>query len=150
MTKPDEHAEQLETARFFQIGTPEEHLVLMRKVPCGAPGCPEVASRRQRCRRCWNVVARCGAHDQNLDQETKEHCSDMASCRSCNADIEWAEWEASGKAIPLDRAPDPKGNLVLVAGKVRMYKEEDAKLARERRVSHFATCPHRDDWRTNR
>ena len=71
----------------------------------------------------------------------------MANCRSCNADIEWAEWAESGKPVPLDVGAKPNGNLVVIGGKVRRYAPEDAKLARDRRVSHFATCPDRDQWR---
>jgi hypothetical protein len=72
----------------------------------------------------------------------------MASCRSCNADIEWAEWADTGKAVPLDVGAKPNGNLVVVSGKVRRYTHEDAKLGREKRASHFATCPDAKDWRS--
>lgn len=71
----------------------------------------------------------------------------MASCRSCNADIEWATWADSGKAIPLDVGAAPNGNLALVAGKVHRFTAEDEKLERDRRVSHFATCPDAKGWR---
>lgn len=72
----------------------------------------------------------------------------MASCRSCGAAIEWATSETTGKPVPLDVAPAPKGNLALVAGKAHRYGDEDAKVHRERRVSHFATCPQADSWRS--
>ncbi len=71
----------------------------------------------------------------------------MASCRSCNAPIEWAEFEASGKPCPLDAEPVANGNLVLLKGKVRKYTDEDARLGRERRASHFATCKDATQWR---
>lgn len=71
----------------------------------------------------------------------------MAACRSCNADIEWAEWVSSRKPIPLDAKPSPKGNLAVVAGKVHYYGAEDARLGRERRTSHFANCPDAQKWR---
>lgn len=71
----------------------------------------------------------------------------MASCRSCNADIEWATWSDSGKAVPLDIGAVPNGNLALVAGKVHRYGPDDERLARARRVSHFATCPQAQSWR---
>lgn len=74
----------------------------------------------------------------------------MANCRSCGADIEWAEWEKSGKATPLDLAPDPKGKLVLVNGKIRYATLEDDRLKRERRVSHFSSCPDAQQWRGGR
>lgn len=71
----------------------------------------------------------------------------MPSCRSCGADIEWAEWQDSGKAVPLDVGAVANGNLALVGGKVHRYTADDAKLARDRRVSHFATCVDADRWR---
>jgi hypothetical protein len=65
------------------------------------------------------------------------------TCRSCGAEVEWATWD-SGKAMPVDIAPDPKGKLVVFAGKVRVATPDDDKLKRERRTSHFATCPNSD------
>jgi hypothetical protein len=51
----------------------------------------------------------------------------MATCRSCGHDIEWVTTEATGRPMPLDPGPD-----------------------RERRVSHFATCPQADQHRRGR
>lgn len=70
-------------------------------------------------------------------------------CRSCGADIEWATW-SSGKAMPVDLAPDPSGKLVVIAGAVRVATPEDDKLKRERRTSHFATCAFAGDHRKAR
>ena len=72
----------------------------------------------------------------------------MASCKSCGAPIEWAHWETSGKATPIDAAPAANGNLAVVNGKIHKYTAEDARLARDRRTSHFATCPDAQDWRS--
>ena len=72
----------------------------------------------------------------------------MATCRSCDAPIEWAEWADSGKPVPLDVGAVANGNLALVAGKVHRYSADDARLARDRRVSHFATCPDAKTWRS--
>jgi hypothetical protein len=72
----------------------------------------------------------------------------MAKCRSCDAPIEWAEWADSGKRVPLDVAPATNGNLAVVAGKVHRFTDEDARLGRERRVSHFVTCPDAGSWRS--
>lgn len=72
----------------------------------------------------------------------------MANCRSCSAPIEWAEWADSGKAVPLDVDPAENGNLAVVAGKVHRFTADDARLGRERRVSHFATCPDAGKWRS--
>ena len=71
----------------------------------------------------------------------------MATCRSCNAPIEWGTSDTTGKPIPLDLAPSPTGNLSIVNGRVRAYGSDDARVHRERRVSHFATCPDAADWR---
>lgn len=125
----------------------EQHLVTLRRVPCGEPACREIAHHWMRCRRCRDVVARCGAHDAKLELQTKEHCPTMTTCRSCNAEIEWAEWAASGKSIPLDVGTKSDGNLAVVSGKVHPYTDADAKLGRERRRSHFASCPDSDRWR---
>ena len=72
----------------------------------------------------------------------------MANRRSCNADIEWAEWADSRKALPLDVGAKPNGTPALVSGKVHRYGPADEKLGRERRISHFATCPDAKDWRS--
>lgn len=70
-----------------------------------------------------------------------------AKCRSCGAPIEWATSETTGKSIPLDLVPTANGNLVLVNGRSRYYSADDVKLHRERRTSHFATCPDAKQWR---
>lgn len=71
----------------------------------------------------------------------------MPRCRSCEAPIEWAAWEKSGKPCILDASADPNGKLVCVAGKVRYATAEDDRLRRPRRTSHFATCPNADQHR---
>lgn len=71
----------------------------------------------------------------------------MPTCRSCEALIIWATSPTTGKSIPLDAEPTPNGNLVLVGGEARVYTEEDARLARDRHTSHFATCPDAGSWR---
>lgn len=49
--------------------------------------------------------------------------------------------------MPVDVGENPKGSLAVVAGKVHMFGPEDAKLHRERRISHFATCPNASEHR---
>lgn len=71
----------------------------------------------------------------------------MANCKSCGAEIEWVEGERTGKPMPLDVGAKPDGNLVVVNGKARAFTAEDGKLHRERRTSHFATCPDAKEWR---
>lgn len=74
----------------------------------------------------------------------------MSVCRTCGADIIWAETE-SGKRMPLDRAPViPKGLFVLTA-----RPGQEAPLASSVASSqtpalyqsHFATCPQADEHR---
>lgn len=79
----------------------------------------------------------------------------MANCKSCGAEIEWARHAKTGKMWPLDVTRDsrgnqietPGGNLAVMAGLVKTYEPADKKLARDRRTSHFATCPHAGQWR---
>lgn len=61
-------------------------------------------------------------------------------CRKCGEQIEWGRWDKSGKSMPLDAYPHPAGKLVLVNGKISRFTDNDAKLQRDRRVSHFDTC----------
>lgn len=84
--------------------------------------------------------------------------SDRSACRSCKAPIRWAETDA-GKAIPIDPEPVPTGNLVMthvtVGGPVRVryvrvrYVRKGEQLSPEapRYVTHFVSCPERDQWR---
>ncbi len=71
----------------------------------------------------------------------------MASCNSCGAAIEWAESATTGKSVPIDLEPTKDGTLAVVNGKAHAYTLEDLALKRERRTSHFATCPDAADWR---
>lgn len=53
---------------------PEHHVVYLRVVSCGAPGCSDRAGNWMRCATCKSLVARCGLHNRHLPQTTKEHC----------------------------------------------------------------------------
>lgn len=82
----------------------------------------------------------------------------MSRCRSCNAEIIWAE-TAGGKRMPLDVEPvipDIRGLQVLIPGRgdqgedlVRSATADDVALTRFYR-SHFATCPNADKHRSPR
>lgn len=70
----------------------------------------------------------------------------MARCRSCQALILWAITE-NGKTMPVDRTPDPRGNLILTGNRVDGKDEVHAISSRDelkgdevRYTSHFATC----------
>lgn len=78
----------------------------------------------------------------------------MGSCNSCGAPIRW-ERTTAGKRIPLDPAPVPDGNVVIVdngdgttmamvlAGvALRLSGDAVPKFK-----SHFATCPDADSHR---
>jgi len=71
----------------------------------------------------------------------------VAKCNSCEAEIEWAESATTGKPVPLNVGATPDGSLAVVNGKAHAYTLEDLALKRDRRTSHFATCPDADDWR---
>ena len=73
----------------------------------------------------------------------------MASCRSCEAPIIWADTQ-SGRKMPLDEQPTPAGNMVYVNGIARTVRYEDRRLARPTYTSHFATCPNADTHRRAR
>ncbi len=66
----------------------------------------------------------------------------MSACRSCGARIVWAK-TSTGKAIPVDADPVEHGNIVLSSGGVA----EVGPAGSGTHVSHFATCPERDEWR---
>jgi hypothetical protein len=75
-------------------------------------------------------------------------------CRSCGAEIYWAERRDSGKRVPVDSVPNSDGNLVLtlrngLRGKLLAERFDPAFHPPERRrwVSHFVSCPQAKAWR---
>lgn len=83
-----------------------------------------------------------------------ERSTDPTPCRSCQAELHWAKWLESGKAVPIDRKPHVNGNIVLTlkpSGALIAEKYDHIKHAgRNRYVSHFATCPEAGKWRGDR
>lgn len=73
----------------------------------------------------------------------------MAWCRSCGADIRWAELEVSSKRIPLDPFPAENGNILLNSnGKAEVLHKHDMESATPPLyVSHFLTCPNAGEHR---
>lgn len=76
-----------------------------------------------------------------------------AQCRSCDAPIRWV-LTTNGRRMPLDAKAVPNGNCYLVGVKrgtpiVEVCAKPEDVPEREplRYVSHFTTCPDRDDWR---
>lgn len=75
-------------------------------------------------------------------------------CRSCHKEVRWVVTEPSLKRMPLDPIPAPDGNMWIdrIEGGVpvmRVALNADGVPASVplRYVSHFVTCPDRDDWR---
>lgn len=73
-----------------------------------------------------------------------------ATCRTCGADIIWAETMA-GKRAPIDAEPNPEGNVVLFddGGPTRCMSLGGPILDKARAddettlyTNHFATCPY--------
>lgn len=70
----------------------------------------------------------------------------MKSCKYCGRPVRWATWADSGKRIPLEAEPDPRGNLELIPhGGGDKVKRADLFTADHRRYKpHFASCPEAD------
>lgn len=70
-------------------------------------------------------------------------------CRDCGAEITWVRTFKNDKAMPLDKAPSDKGNVIVrpIDGKAIVIRQQDRLDAiaagEELYVCHFATCPAR-------
>lgn len=83
----------------------------------------------------------------------------MSRCEACGAAIVWATTFAAGEPSPFDADPHELGEYLLeqhdagvVAVHVPAPPAEQLTLVgmpdrRPRHRSHFATCPHADDFR---
>lgn len=70
------------------------------------------------------------------------------TCRSCGEPIHWTVTAASGKAMPVDRDAILGGNLVLTQSGYRTTATVvTPDPAIRRHVSHFVTCPNREEHR---
>ena len=74
-------------------------------------------------------------------------------CRACGAPMRWVKTR-TGKALPLDPEPVANGTIVLmpiteVAVTIRRGWDDPDPLT-PRYVSHFATCPAADQFRTTK
>lgn len=72
--------------------------------------------------------------------ESKRLDVSVGSCRSCGADILWVKTVA-GKRMPLNRPPDPTGNLVMQDLETCRAATPDDPPSLVRWKSHFSTCP---------
>ena len=74
----------------------------------------------------------------------------MSTCRSCGAEIIWAQTD-SGKAMPMDAEPVlPPGLFILVRGGSLLFARSLASSHAQvpsLYQSHFATCPNADEHR---
>jgi len=73
-------------------------------------------------------------------------------CRSCGAPVLWVT-TINNKAMPLDPEPVEDGNLFLTDEGVATVIEPGSlwdHLPIPRYVSHFVSCPDRDQWRKKR
>lgn len=69
------------------------------------------------------------------------------TCASCSASIFWAR-TGSGKAIPIDAAPTPTGNVELDGDTAKSWgTSHEWPEGAVRYTSHFATCPHAAEHR---
>ena len=87
---------------------------------------------------------------------------EVAACRSCGAPIVWTR-TTQGSMMPLDQDPADNGNVIYTGSwstsrsgsrvpVVRVIDPEHPTLRGvdpgDRFVSHFATCPQAEEWRT--
>lgn len=64
----------------------------------------------------------------------------MTACRRCGKPIRWLRTEA-GKAMPVDAAPNPLGNVILLKGFAHvLHKDEQQPANVALLMPHFATC----------
>lgn len=70
-------------------------------------------------------------------------------CKSCGAAIVWALSSTTGKRMPVDAEPTKQGNVILsgdspdLSARVQGGPLDDG----SGHLSHFVTCPQRDQWR---
>lgn len=68
-------------------------------------------------------------------------------CRSCGQPVVWAAHHETGRLAPIDPAPNPAGNVVLLPkGRYRVLSAGEQPVG-DRFTSHFATCAHAPAWR---
>ena len=77
-----------------------------------------------------------------------------SNCRSCGAPIRWCVTDANRKRMPVDPDPVEDGNVWVMRVEqgtpiIGVALHGSAVPASEalRYVSHFVTCPDRDEWR---
>lgn len=74
----------------------------------------------------------------------------MSTCSRCDAEILWAKSATTGRPMPMNATPDPKGTFVIISGRARAATAEDDRLFRDRYTSHFSNCPAAGEFRRAR
>lgn len=72
------------------------------------------------------------------------HPGELGKCRACDGVVRWVR-TLSGTPMPLDRDPDPGGNVVVTFAGARVLRagEKPTTLDSYLWMPHFATCPGR-------
>lgn len=82
--------------------------------------------------------------------------SGESKCRSCGALVLWVEMVPTGKKKPLDAVPTEQGTIERRRGKVsskwfgRVVPSSERVPGSRLYVSHFATCPDAEHWRSGK
>jgi hypothetical protein len=82
--------------------------------------------------------------------------TDFGACRSCKAPVIWARSAKTGKAMPLQDAPEDGNVIVDGFGKAHVFADHAAAIVAmetldgfpygETLLSHHAVCPNRGEW----
>lgn len=70
----------------------------------------------------------------------------MPNCKSCSARLWWVRSASTGKMMPLDSKPDPRGNISVEDGQAHVLTGDVLNHYRDHRqplyLNHFASCPN--------
>lgn len=78
------------------------------------------------------------------------------TCSRCKAPVTWTTTEATAtkpsRRMPVDRAPVPNGNIILIERPgqeplAKYLKKDDYVLGLTRYQSHFVSCPYAGQFR---
>lgn len=80
----------------------------------------------------------------------------MSECKArCGTELIWRKHQKTGKSMPIEAEPHPKGNLILngdgktfrLAGGNEYVANYISDAAPKLYISHFARCPKADNFR---
>lgn len=107
---------------------------------------------------CWwvelDLCSRCAMVERpEQSRQLRDGESLATTCRSCKAEVFWAQTEA-GRKVLVDISPVPGGNLRIESGPggkpLAIVVAGAAEGGEPRYRSHFATCPDAAAWRRPR